>query len=273
MSPVVVESSWLARHLGDDDLVVCDVRSVMAHHDPRGAYLQGHLPGALFVDLDEVLADPPGGTAGRHPLPSPERFAAGLGRLGVGDEVTVVAYDDRAGAFASRLVWMLRILGQDARLLDGGLAAWTGPLETDDVVRAPVERTVRAWPAAELADADDVAAHLAAGGVVVDARDPARFRGEHEPIDRVAGHVPGAINRCFGDHLVDGRFRSVDDIRASLAPLAGDPLAVVYCGSGVTACHDALAAEHAGLHRPRVYVGSWSGWTADPSRPVATGDA
>lgn len=273
MSSVLVDPAWLAERLGGAGLVVCDVRSVMGHHDPRGAYRDGHLPGAVFVELDTVLADPPGGTAGRHPLPSPERFAADLGWLGIGDDATVVAYDDRAGAFAARLVWMLRILGQDARLLDGGLAGWTGPLETDDVVLPTVDRTVRPWPAGELADADDVDAHLAAGGVVVDARDPARFRGEHEPIDPVAGHVPGAINRFFGDHLVDGRFRPVDELRANLAPLAADHLAVVYCGSGVTACHDALAAEHAGLPRPRVYVGSWSGWTADPNRPVATGDA
>ncbi len=244
----------------------------MATPDPLTAHLAGHLPGAVFVDLDRVLADPPGATAGRHPLPTPERFAAELGAIGIADDATVVAVDDRGGAFASRLVWMLRIIGQDARLLDGGQAAWPDALETGPVVRPAVERTVVGWPVDAVADADAVAAHVEAGGVVIDSREPARYRGEIEPIDAVAGHVPGAINRFFGDNLVDGRFRPAVELGERLAPIESDPNAIVYCGSGVTACHNVIAAEHAGLPRPRVFVGSWSGWSADPARPVATGD-
>lgn len=270
--PPIVDASWLADRLGI--VVVCDVRSTMFGADPHGEYLAAHVPGARYVDLDDVLADPPAGVAGRHPLPSPGRFATALGELGVGDDTTVVAYDTRGGAIASRLVWMLRILGQDAALLDGGLAAWTGPTETGDVDTSPVRRTVLPWPSAALAGADEVARHLAVGGVVVDSRDPARYRGEVEPIDRVAGHVAGAINLPFTGNLDDsGHFRGLTELLDRFAPVAGDPDAVVYCGSGVTACHNALAMEHAGLPRPRVYVGSWSGWSSDPARPVASGSA
>ncbi len=270
-TPPVVDAAWLDERRGD--VILCDVRTSMGGARPEPAYLAGHLPGARFVDLDADLADPPDGTAGRHPLPSAERFAAVAGRLGIGTDTPVVAYDDRGGELAARLVWMLRILGQPAALLDGGLAGWTGPLQTGPVRAAAVDRPVIDWPAAAIADADAVADHVRAGGVVIDARDPRRFRGEHEPIDAVAGHVPGAVNRPFADNLDGGRFLSPEALATRFADVAGDRRAVVYCGSGVTACHDALALERAGLPRPRVYVGSWSGWSADGDRPVATGDA
>jgi thiosulfate/3-mercaptopyruvate sulfurtransferase len=189
----------------------------------------------------------------------------------------VVAYDDRGGAFAGRLVWMLRILGQRAALLDGGIEGWLGEqgasMEIGAASIVPTERTVRDWPMEALADAYGVAEHLTAGGVVIDSRDPARYAGEIEPIDAVAGHVPGAVNLLFNDNLDSGgRFRPADELRARFAPVIGDDSSpIVYCGSGVTACHNALAMEHAGLGLPRVYVGSWSGWSADPERPIATG--
>ena len=188
----IVSAEWLERHLGQ--VTVCDVRTSMAADDPRRAFEAGHLPGARFVDLDSVLADPPAGVGGRHPLPAPDRFADGLASLGIGADTTVVAYDDRGGAFAARLVWMLRVIGQDAALLDGGLAGWPGPLETGGGEPQRVERSPMPWPRAALADADEVAAHVAAGGVVVDSREGPRYRGEVEPIDAVAGHVPGAVN-------------------------------------------------------------------------------
>jgi thiosulfate/3-mercaptopyruvate sulfurtransferase len=276
--PPIVDASWLLDRLTTEPtLAICHVGSTMVGPDPEQSFTSGHLPGARFVSLDDVLAAPPSGTAGRHPLPAPADFARALGDLGVGDDATVVAYDDRGGAFAGRLVWMLRILGQRAALLDGGIEGWLAEpdaeLEVDAAPITATERTVRDWPLEALADAIDVEQHLNGGGVVIDSRDPARFAGEIEPIDSVAGHVPGAINLLYGDNLAsDGRFRPVDELRSRFAPAVGDDARpIVYCGSGVTACHNALAMEQSGLGLPRVYVGSWSGWIADPDRPIATG--
>jgi thiosulfate/3-mercaptopyruvate sulfurtransferase len=265
----IVTADWLAGHL--EHVVVCDVRTTMATATPHGEYLTRHLPGALYVDLDADLADPPAPVLGRHPLPSAERFAGVLARLGIADDTKVVAYDVGPGGHASRLVWMLRAIGIDAGLLSGGLAGWTGPAESGEVLAAPVDRAPVPWPAGAIADADETAALLAAGGVVIDSREAPRYRGEIEPIDAVAGHVPGAINLPFAGNLVDGEFRPSGELTERFAGVASEPDAIVYCGSGVTACHNALAMEAAGLPRPRVYVGSWSGWSTDPDRPVATG--
>ncbi len=277
--PPIVDAAWLlARLAADPSVVVCHVGSTMAEPDPEQVYVTRHLPGARYVSLDDVLAAAPSGTAGRHPLPTPADFAASLGELGIDDEVAVVAYDERGGAFAGRFVWMLRILGQRAALLEGGITAWEAAGETIDIEPvswAPSERSVIDWPLDTLADALDVERHLAAGGVVIDSRDPARYAGELEPIDPVAGHVPGAVNLLFTDNLDSAScFLPAEDLRARFAPVVGDDdRPIVYCGSGVTACHNALAMEHAGFAMPRVYVGSWSGWTADPDRPIATGAA
>lgn len=250
----------------------------MGGADPTGDFESGHLADARYVDLDAVLARPAAGGAdavhGRHPLPTAAAFARDLGALGIADEAVVVAYDRRGGALAGRLVWMLRVIGQRAALLDGGLGEWNRALETGAArLVEPVVRADRAWPTTAVAHATDVAAHIAAGGVVIDSRDRARYAGEVEPIDTVAGHVPGAINLVFTDNLgSDGRFRPSDELLARFAPIAeADMQPIVYCGSGVTACHNALAMEHVGLGLPRIYVGSWSGWSADPDRPIATG--
>lgn len=269
MNPIVT-GQWLADHLGE--VVVCDVRTAMATATPYDDYLARHLPGALYVDLDADLADPPAPVLGRHPLPSPERFAEVLGRLGVGDGERIVAYDVGPGGHAARLVWMLRVIGIDAAVLSGGLAAWKGTTESGAVEATPIERTVVPWPAGALADADEVADHIARGGIVIDSREAPRYRGETEPIDAVAGHVPGATNLPFAGNLGDGEFHDTSELAARFSVVAADADAVVYCGSGVTACHNALAMEAVGLPRPRVYVGSWSGWSTDPIRPVATGD-
>ena len=267
--PPIVGAGWVLEHF--DEVVVCEVRSTMAGPNERAAYLDGHVAGARFVSLDDVLATPPNGIDGRHPLPTAEQFASSLGALGIGNDDVVIAYDDRGGAFAGRMVWMLRMIGQPAALLDGGSAAWNGPLETGPVETEPVERRAIAWPTHRIVDADDVATHIAAGGIVVDSREHARYLGEVEPIDRVAGHVPGAINLPFAENLVDGMFQPADRLAQRFEALRPDPSAIVYCGSGVTACHNALAIEAAGFPPPRVYVGSWSGWTADSDRPIATG--
>ncbi|MEZ5229500.1 MAG: sulfurtransferase [Acidimicrobiales bacterium] len=241
-----------------------------------------HLPGARFVDLDTVLAAPAAPVVGRHPMPTPEVFANGLANEGIGDDTTVVAYDDAGGMIAGRLVWMLRILGQDAALLDGGIGAWTAAngadqLETGAADAAiAAERAIVSWPDGVMVDADEVAAHIANGGVVVDSRAGERFRGEVEPIDPKAGHVPGALNLPFAANLdgpLDGgRFRPPGELAARFTEAGVDDQAIIYCGSGVSACNNILAAELAGVGRPRLYVGSWSGWSSDPDREVATGD-
>jgi thiosulfate/3-mercaptopyruvate sulfurtransferase len=272
--PPIVGATWLAAH--GDEVVVADVRWYLDGRSGRDAYEAGHLPGARFVDLTVDLSAPvKGGVAGRHPLPEPHAFAAAMGRLGIGDDTTVVAYDDSGGGTAGRLVWMLRVLGGRAALLDGGLAAVTGERETGpSPAAAPASFTARPWPSTVLASADEIAAHIAAGGVALDARPADRFRGENEVVDARAGHIPGAASAPWTTTLGDdGRFRPAADLRAHFAELGARPdtAVVCYCGSGVTACADILAAEAAGLPRPRLFVASWSGWSADPDRPVAVG--
>lgn len=267
--PPIVDQSWLVANR--DEVVLADVRWFLDGRDGRAAYREGHLPGAVFVDLDADLADPPTAEAGRHPLPDPASFAAAMGRLGIAEMDTVVAYDGGPGAIAARLVWMLRALGQDAAILDGGLAAWTGELETGEVEPEPVERHARPWPRRLVASAADVARTR---GIVVDARAPERYRGDHEPVDARAGHVPGAVNVPFQDNLGDdGRIRPAEELRERYraAGVTGEGDTIVYCGSGVTACHDLLALELLGVEAD-LYVGSWSEWGADESRPVATGE-
>jgi thiosulfate/3-mercaptopyruvate sulfurtransferase len=198
-------------------------------------------------------------------------FAAGLSALGIGDDDTVIAYDDAGGVMAARLVWMLRVLGHDAALLDGGLLAYDGPLETETPPRAPAQFSARAWPKDRLATIDDAAD---SANVVIDARQRERFRGDEEPLDPRAGHIPGAHSVPARENVdANGRFLGVEELRAKLAAAGVVPGAAVvsYCGSGVTACHNLLAIEHAGLGEGRLYPGSWSQWSHTP-RPAATGD-
>lgn len=246
----------------------------------RKAYRQGHIPGAAYAHLDEDLSDPGKHGLGRHPLPEPEAFAAVLGRWGWKPGVSVVAYDAGNGALAAaRLWWLMRWMGAEARVLDGGLAAWTAagkPLERgDEAARPRTQVTARFNPDMVLftpqlrneLDADEA--------LLIDARAAPRYRGESEPIDPVAGHVPGARNHPFAGN-VDGdqHWRPAAQLRGEFEPLieGRDPAGVVHmCGSGVTACHNLLAMEHAGLHGSRLYAPSWSGWVSDPDNPVATG--
>jgi thiosulfate/3-mercaptopyruvate sulfurtransferase len=258
-----------------DEVVLVDVRWSLDGTEGHDTYLAGHLPEAVYLDLDEVLADPPSPGEGRHPLPTPGRFAAGLGAAGIGPDDVVVAYDQGPGTVAARLVWLLRVLGQPAAVLEGGLAAWEGPREVGEVRRAPVEHPPRPWPADRLADADRVARAAAdPAAIVVDARDPARFRGEVEPVDPRAGHVPGAVNLPASATVgPDARLRDREELRrrvASVGALDADEV-IAYCGSGVTAAHDLLVLELLGVEG-RLYAGSWSAWSADPTRPAATGE-
>lgn len=266
MIPPVVNTGWLRDH---PNAVIADVRWYLDGRSGREAYEECHIPGAVFVDLDRDLAGPPGPAGGRHPLPAPREFAAAMGKLGIAARSTVVAYDDAGGSTAARLVWMLRVLGTDAALLDGGLAAFGAPLERGTVTPEAAEFPERPWPEHLLAGLDDAADRA---NVVIDAREPARYRGEQEPVDPRAGHIPGAVNLPSRGNLApDGRFLPADRLRARFEAVGAGPDAVAYCGSGVTACHNLVAMEHAGLGRGRLYPGSWSHYSADPARPVDTG--
>jgi len=271
----------LVSRLGDPTLCIVDCRASLQNPSAGwDAYAEAHLPGAKFADLLEDLSGPitPGET-GRHPLPALETFVAKLRRWGVGARSQVVAYDDAGGAFAARLWWMLRWLGHDAvAVLDGGFAAWLaeGRPVTDQVSEA-VPGDFTAHPRSEwLVTTDELAAPQSTARRLFDARAPERFAGDVEPIDPVAGHIPGALNLPFADNLRDGRFRPPAELRQRLTQaLDGSPPedAIVYCGSGVTACHDILAFAHAGLPLPRLYAGSWSEWITDSARPTARRDA
>lgn len=273
MLPPLIETEDLhaLRREDGDDLRLLDVRWALDGSKGHRTYLAGHLPGAVYVDLDTELAAPARREAGRHPLPDPEDFAATLRRVGVTEDSTVVVYDDSNGAPAGRLVWMLRALGHDAALLSGGLAAWDGPLETDDVHPGAGDVPARHWPAARIATAEEVASGAA---LVIDARAAERYRGEVEPVDPRAGHVPGAVNLPFTDNLDEqGRFLAPEQLRARFeaAGASAEREMIVYCGSGVTAAHDVLALQAAGFENVRLFPGSWSQWSADPARPVAVG--
>jgi thiosulfate/3-mercaptopyruvate sulfurtransferase len=260
-------------------LVVADCRVSLADRDagPR-LYAESHIPGAIRVELETDLSDHRKTGQGRHPWPDAADFTARLGAWGIARDTQVVAYDDGDGAFAARLWFMLRALGHErVAVLDGGWARWTQlGLPVDARVPQPVavEYATDGFDAGRLLDAASVQSRLAAGDLLLDARAAPRFRGEVEPLDRVAGHVPGARNRPYAGNLADGRFKSPAALRREFeAALEGrDPARVVaMCGSGVTACHHLLAMERAGLPGAKLFTGSWSGWISDPSRPVATG--
>lgn len=247
----------------------------------RRDFEAGHIPGAQHADLDADLCGTKTGRNGRHPLPDREAFAATVGRWGIGAHTPVVVYDRQGGAFAARLWWMLRWMGHaDVRVLDGAWAAWLAAGGRVETGGAPARHGTPPYPpgAPRVATlpAEALLAHLGDTGLrLIDARTPERFRGESEPIDPVAGHIPGAVNRCFKDNLgPDGRFKPAAQLREEFtALLDGRPAqaAVHQCGSGVTACHNLLAMEAAGLAGSALYPGSWSEWCADPARPVARG--
>jgi thiosulfate/3-mercaptopyruvate sulfurtransferase len=272
--PPFVDADFLRAH---PDAVLADVRWYLDGRDGKAAYEAGHIPGAVWVDLDHQLAasERPA-TEGRHPFPTPEAFAAAMGSLGIGDTTLVVAYDDTGGLTAGRLVVMLRMLDREATVLAGGLTAWKGPIETGPGRRSrPATFTPRQWPSDRLADADEVAKVAANGGAVLDARSYERFTGAVAQIDKRPGHIPGARSAHWSAVLDEQNLpRSAEELRSyfDLLGVGQDDDSIAYCGSGVSACMDVLAMERAGLRPPRLYVASWSGWSADPDREAATGD-
>lgn len=280
MFTTLVSTATLAGMQDDPALVLCDLRHDLARPEAWGEdqFRSGHIPSARFVHLDRVLSGPKIGSNGRHPLPSPQEAAAQFARLGIGNSSQVVLYDQGPGMFAARMWWMLRWLGHEAvAVLDGGYARWLSekrPISTTATRYAPADFTIR-----------KVTPHVNASGIrasiarrtllVIDARAPERFRGEIEPFDPIAGHIPGARNRPATHNLdTSGAFKTPAVLRAEFDALLDGtaPDVVVHqCGSGVTACHNILAMEVAGYPGTRLYPGSWSEWCADPGRPVALG--
>lgn len=275
----VVAPETLATALHRPDLAIVDCRfSLASPVAGELAYQTSHLPGAVYAHLERDLSDMSRQGEGRHPWPAEEAFLARLSAWGIGPHHQVVAYDDGEGAMAARLWFLLRVLGHEkVAVLDGGWKRWTAlglPVDTQVPQRAPMVYR-GSFDRSRLLDATQVQAHLEAGGLLLDARARDRFRGENEVIDRVAGHVPGAVNRPFADNLSGQQFKRpaelADEYRALLGGRASSDV-VAMCGSGVTACHLLLAMERAGLTGARLFTGSWSGWISDPSRPVATGE-
>jgi len=281
MSTTLVSGDELAAHLNDPLWRIFDCR-----HDLQDtsygekAYAKGHIPGALFLHLDRDLSGEKNGLNGRHPLPTKEAFAAKMAACGVGPETQVVAYDNEGSIFASRLWWMLRWVGHTrVAVLDGGVPGWRR-------AKREFQVEVPSYPPANFPlrpgnapfSADDVMERLDDKRVLIlDARAPERFSGEEENLDPVGGHIPGAVNRFYFDNLDDAGcyFKTAEELREEFDHvLAGREAANVIqqCGSGVTACHNLLAMEVAGLAGSQLYVGSWSEWSADPARPVATGE-
>ncbi|UHQ18564.1 sulfurtransferase [Lysobacter sp. KIS68-7] len=275
----LVQAETLAIALGRPDIAIVDCRfSIQNPGAGESAYLIGHLPNAVYAHLDRDLSNIGKQGVGRHPWPDAGTFTTKLGEWGISPQTQVIAYDDGEGAHAARFWFLMRELGHEkVAVLDGGWKRWTAlGLPVDSSVKRPITtRYNGTFDTSRLLDADDVQQRLAAGEVLIDARGADRFRGENETIDRVAGHVPGAVSRPFPTNLDDhGRFKTpmqlADEFRALLGGKTAEET-MVMCGSGVTACHHLLAMERAGLRGARLYTGSWSGWISDPSRQIATG--
>jgi thiosulfate/3-mercaptopyruvate sulfurtransferase len=278
--PTLVTAALLAEHLQDPGIRVVDVRWYLDGRSGALAHEAGHIPGAVHLDIDRDLASPRGpDRPGRHPLPTAEALAAALSRAGIGPTSKVIAYDDGGGATAARLWWLLGAFGHPAEvaLLDGGIQAWQAagqPLESGPVTVAPAPLVPLALRPGLVVDRERVRAASEQGdALLLDARAEPRYEGKVEPIDPKAGHIPGAKNAPFGGNLTGpgGAFLPADELRARYRQLgAGERPVIVYCGSGVTACHDLFALHLAG-HEAQLYEGSWSDWSSDPAAPVATG--
>jgi thiosulfate/3-mercaptopyruvate sulfurtransferase len=277
MHTTLISTDLLAAHLNDSSWLIADCRyNLKDEHWAAAQYTAGHIPGAVFVNLAYDLAGERTGSNGRHPLPSLDAMAATFARLGIGDDTQVVAYDQDAGPFASRLWWMLRYLGHDAvAVLDGGFARWT---REGRALRGGEETRLRATFTPRLRGdmrrtVDEVMQHLDDRSMLlVDARSPERFAGQPDPLDNAYGHIPGARNRPYRNNIGDeGTMRPAAQLKADFERVLGDRTpgeTVMYCGSGVTACHNLLAMEHAGLKGAKLFAGSWSEWEADPKRPI-----
>lgn len=276
----LISTAALASHMDDPAYAIVDCRYKLDDGQwGEREYAAAHIPGAVYADLGRDLAGPKTGTNGRHPLPDRHALSQTFSRLGITSGVQVVAYDQDNGMYASRLWWLLRWLGHDAAaVVDGGFAKWSAEARpTRGGVERRDPREFTAAPRGDMSmEVSEIASRLgSAAWQLVDARAPERYRGEKEPIDKLPGHIPGAKNHFFQWNLDEsGLFRTPEELRARMKQSFGDTppdRIVCYCGSGVTACHNLLALEHAGLKGAKLYAGSWSEWSSDPSRPVERG--
>lgn len=281
MSASLVTAAWLVEHHRSPRVRVVDVRWYLDGRRGRDVYKQGHVPGAIFLDVEGDLSSPKGWGPGRHPLPAPELFATTRARAGIYDATHVIAYDDDGGAKAARLWWLLEHHGHPGQisLLDGGWQAWVAagaPIEVDPVELSVATALVRPGRGRKIVTADEVAALGPGDAVLLDARAHARFTGDIEPVDPRAGHIPGARSAPYVENLVapSGAWKSEAELRAHYAALGvtASKRVIVYCGSGVTACHDLFALSRIGIEG-ELYGGSWSEWSADPNRPIETGES
>ncbi|MBU3601946.1 sulfurtransferase [Polynucleobacter sp. AM-25C3] len=275
MTPLITANQLEEIINSGENVLLCDCRFDLV--DPqagRKSYLEGHIPGAVYVDLDQDLSGLKTGQNGRHPLPTPEAWAQTKSRLGIDSNTLVVAYDGQGSVYASRIWWMLKATGHaKVQVLDGGLDTWNGPISTLPREAKPTIMPVAAMPYVGLVLVDGVIENLQSKkSVVIDARANDRFHGQNETLDPVGGHIPDAINYFFRDNLSGKSFKSPEQLYKDFYALLGSTKAsqvIHQCGSGVTACHNLLAMEIADLKGSRLYAGSWSEWCADPSRPVA----
>jgi thiosulfate/3-mercaptopyruvate sulfurtransferase len=266
----LVTADWLREHLPDPDISVIDFRWYLLDRKGRDEYARGHIPGAVFVDLEAVTGKQDANARGRHPLPTAAQFESEMRQAGIDENTKVVVYDDAGGSVAARLWFLLGWFGHGAQaVLDGGLQSWGGPLDRSITTPSAGSFQSREPDRARILDFEEVCG--LEGVPVLDARAGERYRGEKEPVDPKAGHIPGALSAPWMDNLgSDGRFKSPEELRERFAALGADDGAVVYCGSGVNATHHLLAMDVAGLRNGRLYAGSWSDWS-NREAPVATG--
>ncbi|TBL72663.1 sulfurtransferase [Paenibacillus thalictri] len=274
----IVDREWLFEHGNDEHVVIADCRFVMGKPSAgQESYTADHIPGAVYFDLDRHLSDPVGEHGGRHPLPDMQAFAEQLGAAGIDNHSTVIVYDDQGGAMASRLWWMLTYLGhQKVFLLDGGYTKWkeAGYPVTDEAT-TPHSTVYKAQPQTQLlASMEEVKQRIGqVGTVLVDSRENRRYLGLEEPLDKAAGHIPGAKSYFWKDALNEqGDWKSSEALQERFKDLSRDEEIIVYCGSGVTACPNVLALKEAGFNNVRLYAGSWSDWISYSDNPIATGE-
>ncbi|MDQ8736180.1 sulfurtransferase [Paenibacillus sp. LHD-38] len=276
------KADWVLEQLGKEGTVIVDARYALNDTEAgKRAYAEAHIPSAYYVDLSHDLSGPkrPNGEGGRHPLPEPQALAAVFERMGIGQNTTVIAYDDHGGAMASRLRWLLQWLGHDGQvyLLEGGFAGWQAaghPVSTEFPASAEGVTFMPAVQEDMLVSRDEVKARIGkAGTVLIDSREAPRYRGEVEPLDPAAGHIPGAINRFWNEgKRADGSWKSPEEQAERFVGLSQEDEIIVYCGSGVTATPNVFALQEAGFRNVKLYAGSWSDWSSDFSNSIATGD-
>ena len=277
MNPIITANQLEELINEGSDVLICDCRFDLTNARAGfEMYKTAHITGAIYVNVDQDLSGKKTGSNGRHPLPTPEEWAKTRQGLGIANHTHVVAYDSHGGTFASRLWWMLRSIGHaSVQVLDGGLDAWNGSFSSAGRAPKPLSTMPEAFPYQGVVLIDEMEKNVATQErkMVIDARAPDRFRGENETLDPVGGHIPGATNRCFKENLVAGKFKSPELLYKEFVLLIGQqkPGTIIHsCGSGVSACHNLLAMEAAGLSGSRLHVGSWSEWCSDPKRPIET---